>query len=69
MDAYIIQKHMHKCVHTQTLKNSLSVPRKIMQTNSTRVCSTYSAETTPPSHREVLPAGKKLHPQILLQKK
>ena len=30
-----------------------------MQVNSTRACSTYSAETTPPSHCGVLPSGKK----------
>ena len=69
MHACIMQKHMHKCLHKHTLKNSVSVPRKNMETNSTRVCSTFSAETTPPSHRRVLPAGKKLDPKNSLVKK
>ena len=28
MHAYIMQKHMHKCVHMHTLKNSLSVLKR-----------------------------------------
>ena len=39
-----------------------------MQANSTPACSTYSAETAPPSHCGVLPSGKKLHPKICFQK-
>ena len=39
-----------------------------MQVNSTRACSTYSAETTPPSHCGVLPSGKNCTTKISCKK-
>ena len=60
------QTHVQVRTRAYISKKIPERPQKKMQVISTRACGTYSAVTTPPSHCGVLPAGKKLHPKILL---
>ena len=63
------QTHAQVCTRAYIGKKIPERPqKKKKQVNSTPACSTYSAETTPPSHCGVLPSGKKQQPEILLYK-